>query len=157
MRFSVPGILPIMAASLIVAMPGKASDFDLVKQRLGGRWRFLEDKQPYETTFEIVSQGAAFLERNSGFTVVYYPDGTALMMTLFTKDGYQVRLRASAADKEGSSIKFVFQDSTNLAPHTPHISGLTLIFRDKDHVLERWRLVDERDAESTFDFELTRN
>jgi hypothetical protein len=45
----------------------------------------------------------------------------------------------------------------NLAAHAPQINGLTLIFRDKNHVLERWRMVDERDAESTFDFELTRN
>jgi hypothetical protein len=53
--------------------------------------------------------------------------------------------------------KITLTAATNLAVHAPHINGLTLIFRDKNHVLERWRMVDKRDAESTFDFELTRN
>ena len=156
MRHSVPGTLLIIAASLNVAMLGEPSDFNLLKQRLEGKWTFLEDKKPYETTFEIVSHGAALLEKNSGFAVVYYPDGTALMMTLFTKDGYQVRSRASGADKEGSLIQFVFQDATNLAPNAAHITGLALKFTGRDHVSERWRMVDEHGAESNFAFELTR-
>jgi hypothetical protein len=77
-------------------------------------------------------------------------------MTLFTKDGYQVRLRASGADKEGSLIQFVFQDATNLAPNAAHITGLALKFSGRDHVSERRRMVDERGAESNFAFELTR-
>jgi hypothetical protein len=157
MGLSVPGTLLLIAASLNLALPGEASDFDRLKQRLEGKWTFLEDKQPYETTFEIMSHGAALLERNTGFSVVYYPDGTTLMMTLFTKDGYQVRLRASGADKEGSLIQFAFQDATNLAPHAAHITGLTLEFRSRNHVLERWRMVDKRGTESNFAFELTRN
>jgi hypothetical protein len=157
MRLSVPGTLLIIAAGLNVAMPGEPSGFDSLKQRLEGKWTFLEDKQPYETTFEIMSHGSALLEKNTGFSVVYYPDGAALMMTLFTKDGYQVRLRASAADKDGSLIQFVFQDATNLAPHAAHITGLTLTFRGRDHVSETWRMVDKLGAESNFVFELTRN
>src|ERR1035441_1260023 len=157
MRLSVPRTLLIIAASLNVAMPGEPRDFSLLKQRLEGKWTFSEDKQRYETTFEIMSHGAALLEKNTGFSVVYYPDGTTLMMTLFTKDGYQVRLRASGTEKEGSLIQFVFQDATNLAPHEGHITGLTLIFRSRDHVSEMWRMVDERGAESNFSFELTRN
>jgi len=139
-----------------VATNGLASDFDLLKQKLDGRWTFFEDKEKYETTFEPISHGAALLERNAGFTVVYYPDGGSMMMTLFTKDGYQVRLRGHGIDQKSSSIDFAFQDATNLPAGATYINGLTLTFKDKDHIVEKWKMVDASGSQSSFDFELTR-
>jgi hypothetical protein len=148
--------LLLTAGTVSSAGAGPANDFDLLKQKLEGRWTFVEDGKKYDATFERVSHGAALLERNSGFMVVYYPDGHSLMMTLFTKDGYQVRLRAPGIDEKSSSADFVFQDTTNLAAGAAYMNGLKLILESKDHVVERWKMVDAHGAESSFDFELTR-
>lgn len=148
--------LLLMTGSFSIAGTGPANDFEVLKQKLEGRWTFLEDGKKYDASFELVSHGAALLERNSGFAIVYYPDGGALMMTLFTKDGYQVRLRAQGIDQKSSVADFVFQDTTNLAAGAAHINGLTLIFESNKHVVERWKMVDTQGAESSFNFDLTR-
>jgi hypothetical protein len=51
------------------------ADFEDLKSRLIGTWRFTENGQPYEATFEVVAHGHAILKRNSGFIAVYHPDG----------------------------------------------------------------------------------
>ena len=76
------------------------SDFEDLKSRLVGTWSFTENGQSYDTTFEAVAHGHAILERNSGFIAVYHPDGVhSLLMTLYTRDGNQPRLRAKALEK----------------------------------------------------------
>jgi hypothetical protein len=85
--------------------------------RAGGTtstWSFTESGQSYEATFEAVAHGHAILERNSGFIAVYHPDGVhSLLMTLYTRDGNQPRLRAKGFGENPASITFVFQDITN--------------------------------------------
>ena len=139
-----------------VAANGVSRDFSTLKSKLEGSWTFVEDGKKYDTTFEAVSQGAALLERNSGFTVMYYPNGTALMMTLFTKDGPQIRLQAPGLDAKTNSVNFTFKDATNLPTGAGHINGLRLTFKDTNHVLETWSMLSASGSQSTFAFELTR-
>jgi hypothetical protein len=88
--------------------------------------------QSYEAIFEAVSHGRALLERNSGFIAVYHPDGVhGLLMTLYTRDGNQPRLRAKGFGENPSSIRFTLQDITNWEQGSEHINGLELFQRSR--------------------------
>ncbi len=101
--------------------------------------------------------GHAILERNSGFIAVYYPvDVHSLLMTLYTRDGNQPRLRAKGFGENPASITFVFQDITNWKKGTEHINGLELFFKDRDHLIEKWETLNPDGTKARFEFELTR-
>ncbi len=131
-------------------------DFDNLKNRLLGTWTFIEDNTSYEVRFEAVSHGNALLERNSGFIAVYHPDGPSIMMTLYTRDGNQPRFRAKELGRKSQSIRFVFLDITNWKSGTEHINGLEIVFKDRDHVIERWETLQPDRKKVIFDFELIR-
>jgi hypothetical protein len=134
------------------------SDFEDLKSRLVGTWSFTENGQSYDATFEVVAHGHAILERNAGFIAVYHPDGVHfLLMTLYTRDGNQPRLRAKGFEENPASITFVFQDITNWKKGTKHINGLELFFEDRDHVIEKWKLLKPDGTKRQFEFELVRN
>ena len=132
------------------------SDFEDLKRRLVGTWSFTENGQSYDATFEAVSHGRALLERNSGFIVVYYPDYDSLLMTLYTRDGNQPRFRARGFEENSRSIRFIFQDITNWKSGTEHINELEIVFKDQDHVMEKWETLQPDGAKAGFEFELTR-
>ena len=133
------------------------SDFETLKSRLVGTWSFTENGQSYEATFETVSHGHAVLERNSGFVAVYHPNGVhSLLMTLYTRDGNQPRLRAKGFGGNPASITFVFQDITNWKKGTEHINGLEVFFKDRDHLSEKWETLNPDGTKTHFEFELTR-
>ena len=133
------------------------SDFEDLKRRLVGTWSLTENGQSYDATFEAVAHGRAVLERNSGFIAVYHPDGVhSLLMTLYTRDGNQPRLRARGFGENPASITFVFQDITNWKKGTEHINGLELFFNDRDQVSEKWETLNPDGTKTHFEFELTR-
>ena len=144
------------------------SDFKDLKRRLVGppsrdvygatsTWSFTENGQSYDATFEAVAHGHAILERNSGFIAVYHPDGVhSLLMTLYTRDRNQPRLRAKGFGENPASITFVFQDITNWKKGTEHINGLELFFKDRDHLSEKWETLNPDGTKTHFEFELTR-
>src|SRR6266481_7241876 len=133
------------------------SDFGDLKSRLVGTWSFTENGQSYDATFEAVAHGYAILERNSGFIAVYHPDGVhSLLMTLYTRDGNQARLRAKGFGENPASITFVFQEITNWKKGTEHINGLELFFKDRDHLSEKWETLNPDGTKTHFEFELTR-
>ena len=144
------------------------SDFEDLKGRLVGpplhdgygatsTWSFTENGQSYNATFEAVAHGHAILERNSGFIAVYHPDGVrSLLMTLYTRDGNQPRLRAKGFGENPNQMIFVFQDITNWKKGTEHINGLELFFKDRDHLSEKWETSNPDGTKTHFEFELTR-
>jgi hypothetical protein len=133
------------------------SDFENLKNQLIGTWSFMENGQPYEATFEAVSHGHALLERNSGFIAVYHPDGVhGVLMTLYTRDGNQPRLRAKGFGENPNSIAFTFKDITNWEKGIEHINGLELFFKDRDHLIEKWETLKPEGTKTHFEFELTR-
>jgi hypothetical protein len=136
--------------------PAEAALFESLRDRLVGTWTFVEDGKSYDATFEAVSHGRALLEKNSGYIAVYCPDEASVSMTLYTRDGNQPRFRATGADAAAQSIKFVFRDITNWKNDTEHINGLEIVFKDQDHIVERWETLQPNGKKSTFNFELTR-
>ena len=130
--------------------------FEYLKVRLVGSWSFVEDNETHVTTFEAVSHGNALLEKNSGFIAVYHPDGADLVMTLYTRDANQPRLRSMGTDPEAKSIHFAFRDITNWVPGTERIDGLEIVFTDDAHVTERWETLQPDGTRHTFDFDLVR-
>lgn len=115
------------------------ADFEDLKSRLIGTWGFIENGESYDATFEVVAHGHAILERNSGFIAVYHPDRVhGLLVTLYTRDGNQPRLRAQGFGENPNQMIFVFQDITNWKKGTEHINGLELFFKDRDHLIEKW-------------------
>ena len=134
------------------------SDFEDLKSRLVGTWTFTENGQSYDATFEAVAHGHAIQERNSGFIAVYHPDGVhSLLMTLYTRDGNQPRLRAKGFGENPASIAFAFKDITNWKKGTEHINGLELFFKDRDHLTENWETLNPDGTKTHFEFELTRS
>jgi lipoate-protein ligase A len=131
-------------------------DFENLKNRLLGTWTFIEDNKRYEATFEAVSHGSALLERNSGFIAVYHSDGDSMVMTLYTRDGNQPRFRATGFEGKPQFIRFVFQDITNWKSGTEHINGLEIVFKDRDHVIEKWETLRQDGRKLSFEFELIR-
>jgi hypothetical protein len=154
----------VIVALIALAMAGTNgaellnSDFENLKNWLIGTWSFMESGQSYEATFEAVSHGHALLERNSGFIAVYHPDGVhGLLMTLYTRDGNQPRLRAKGFGENPNSIVFAFKDITNWEKGTEHINGLELFFKDRNHLIEKWETSKPDGAKTDFEFELTRS
>jgi len=144
------------------------SDFEDLKRRLVGpplrdgygatsTWSFAENGQSYDATFEAVAHGYAILERNSGFIAVYHPDRVhSLLMTLYTREGNQPRLRAKGFGENPASIAFTFKDVTGWTKGTEHINGLELFFKDRDHLSEKWEALNPDGTKGHFEFELTR-
>ena len=130
--------------------------FENLKNRLVGSWTFLEDGKSYEATFEVVSHGNALLERNSGFIAVYHPDALSVLMTLYTRDGNQPRFRAADNRPLSDSIRFSFLDITNWTSDSEHINALEIVFKDRDHVIEKWETLQPDGTKSSFAFELIR-
>jgi hypothetical protein len=93
------------------------SDFEDLKRRLVGTWSFTENGQPDDATFEAIAHGHAILERNSGFIAVYHPDGVhSMLMTLYTRDGNQPRLRAKGFGENPASI--AIEKNATIGVHT---------------------------------------
>jgi hypothetical protein len=127
-------IVIVALAALAVAVHYGAvllnADFETLKSMLVGTWSFVENGQSYDATFEAVSHGHAILERNSGVIAVYHPDGVhSLLMTLYTREGNQPRLRAKGFGESPNQMILVFQDITNWKKGTEHINSLELFFK----------------------------
>jgi hypothetical protein len=92
-----------------------------------------------------------------GFIAVYHPDGVhSMLMTLYTRDGNQPRLRAKRFGENPNQMTFVFKDITNWKKGTEHINGLELFFKDHDHLIEKWETLKPDRTKTRFEFELTR-
>ena len=133
------------------------ADFETLKSRLIGTWSFTENGQSYDATFETVAHGHAILERNSGFIAVYHPDGVhGLLITLYTSDENQPRLRAKGFGENPNQMIFVFKEITNWKKGTDRINGLELFFKDRDHLIEKWETLKPDGTKTYFEFELTK-
>src|SRR5262245_56812174 len=109
MRLSAIAFLSFALAGVQGAELSNA-DFETLKSRLIGTWRFMEYGQSYDAMFELVAHGHAILERNSGFITVYYPDGVhSLLMTLYTREGNQPRLRTPGFGENPAQMMWTFK------------------------------------------------
>jgi len=109
---------------------------------LAGTWQATgPDGTPATITYRLVSDGTALLEELSveDMVTVYHPDGDAIMLTHYCAGNNQPRLRSSGPGADGRTLRFDFQDITNLAdPRVEYMSDLTITFVDADHFRQEW-------------------
>src|SRR5262249_45100209 len=104
---------------------------------LEGRWT---TTNAFPATFARVARGAA-VTQDSGFFVVWYPDGDALVAALFPDDGYHARLRSRRIVEANGELvaELVAEDVGNVSPKQPIARSLTLTLAPNDAtVTERW-------------------
>jgi hypothetical protein len=116
--------------------------FDVLKA-LVGEWQEVgKDGKGTVVSYELVAGGSALVERmdpgtDHSMVSVYHPDGAKVMMTHFCAEGNQPRMKG---DGDAKSMSFTMIDITNLPkPTDGHMEGLTLTFKDKDHLVQEWR------------------
>jgi len=134
----------VLVAAAIPALGGERS-VPAGFQRLAslvGTWQATgPDGTPATITYRLVSDGTALLEEMSheGMITMYYPDGDAVMLTHYCAGNNQPRLRATGPSADGRTLRFDFQDITNLTdPKTEYMSDLTITFLDADHFRQEW-------------------
>ena len=118
------------------------ASFDALKA-LVGEWREVgKGDKGTVVSYELVAGGSALLERmdpgtDHSMVSVYHPDGDKVMMTHYCAEGNQPRMRGEG---DAKSLNFTMFDITNLpAVSAGHMEGLTLTFKDKDHLVQEWR------------------
>ena len=132
--------------------------FDVLKALVGEWQQVGMDGKGTVVSYELVAGGSALVERMDPGTdhlmvSVYHPDGAKVMMTHFCAEGNQPRMRG---DGDAKSMSFTMIDITNLPkPTDGHMEGLTLTFKDKDHLVQEWRHK-TGDKVEVFKFELER-
>jgi hypothetical protein len=141
--------LILFLAVLTLAVPALAAsksqpEFDQLKS-LAGNWEGpATEGKPAHINYQVVSGGSAVMEtiqeKSAALMItMYHLDGDQLMMTHYCMANNQPRMRADAATSSPNSIKFKYVDATNLAtPDDGHMVGLTIDFKDADHVATHW-------------------
>jgi len=145
-----PILLVLAFVMTLASLPATAGEgdaataFDRLKP-LVGTW---EGKGPdgstATVTYRLVSNGTALMEELSveGMVTMYYPDGDAVMLTHYCAGNNQPRMRAVRPKAGDPSLKFAFQDITNLAdPEAEYMSDVTLTFLDANHFRQEWTSV----------------
>jgi len=151
-----------ISLSLLLTLPALAGEgtdaaWESLKS-LAGTWEGASGKAT--VTYTVVSNGNAVMETlkppapEPEMITMYHRDGNALMATHYCSIGNQPRMRATDADAK--TIKFKFADITNLSrPDGAHISDLTVIIEDADHLTQEWTAV-EKGKETKEVFKWTR-
>jgi hypothetical protein len=91
---------------------------------------------------------------NNAYVGMYSVDQNSILLTLFTKDGNQPRLRAPA-ESSGDTIDFSFVDISNLKPKQGYINGLSIKFIDRNKIVETWSWHQDG-SDYKFSFEMKR-
>lgn len=154
-------LLLATAATLSAGPIDAKAGFDAMK-KLEGSWKQVnKDGTTTYLSLSVVSGGSAILEQMTGkdrtrvsMTSVYHLDGDALVMTHYSGQGNQPRMRAGLI--EPHKVKFESYEVLNLkTPTASHMSSVTFTFKDNDHLTQEWTNK-EGSKESRIVFELTR-
>ncbi len=126
--FAVVGIFCVMsvcyawagtAASADASQSNSGAAFDKLKT-LAGQWEASTQKGNVTSSWELVSNGTALLEKikvpgESEMVTVYYLEGNRLVLTHYCTAGNQPHMRAAAFEPGSNVIRFDFLSATNLA------------------------------------------
>ncbi len=121
---------------------GKADEgFEKLKA-LVGQWQGkAPDGSPVTVAYELVSGGHTLMEHLSfgDMITMYHVDGGHLMLTHYCEGNNQPRMRSGGLGADGKTLQFKFFDATNLArPTDQHMTGLTVTFKDENHITQQW-------------------
>jgi hypothetical protein len=140
----------------------RAELLDTLKS-LEGTWT-MDDENGQTITasvFTVSSGGSVVREimfpgQPHEMTNVYHMDGPDMVVTHYCAVGNQPRMRATPGNEPGT-IAFEFDSVTNMTKPDEHrMSGLVLVMKDQDHIVQKWTSFSGDKATDTVEFELTR-
>ncbi len=151
------------ASPAVVAKASEAQTAELLGRIkiLDGTWEMIgPDGQKSTIIFKTVSGGTAVREimfpgTGHEMTNMYHMDGPSIVMTHFCAAGNQPRMRATAF--VNNSIAFTSDSVSNLTSmNDQYMGAMTLVFKDADHIEERWQHMAGDKVSHGPNFELTR-
>ncbi len=128
------------------AAPTSSPEFEMMKS-LVGTWKgtaTMEGKpENIQVKYKLTSGGTAIEETLMPGTpkemvTVYFLDGSKLMMTHYCSLGNQPRMKLTESVKD-KKLTFKMVDATGMkTANDPHMGGLTITWKDKDHIQQEW-------------------
>ncbi len=121
---------------------------------LAGNWEAETEKGKVTSSYEVVSNGSAVLEKinvpgESEMVTVYHLDGNRLVLTHYCTAGNQPRMQAQAYDPESNQLVFKFAGGDNLRdPNTGHMHDAVLKFTGPDAFTADWTF--HKDGKAAF-------
>ena len=105
---------------------------------LAGQWESASEKAKVTSSWELLSNGTALLERltvagEGEMATVYYLDGDRLVLTHYCTAGNQPHMQAEAFNPGSNQIKFDFAGAGNLASSNDghmHSAQITILGPD---------------------------
>jgi hypothetical protein len=147
-RFTLALFVTLLVAGPALAKAPKASgptSFDKLKD-LSGTWTTTTDMDGKQETFKMnykVTSGGSALEETlfagspKEMISMYTVDQGKVLMTHYCMMGNQPRLQEVSSTK--NQIKLDMRDATGMSsPNDPHMGGLTVTFKDKNHIEQAW-------------------
>jgi hypothetical protein len=140
---------------------GAAAAFAKIKS-LAGNWEAETEKGKVTSSYEVVSNGSAVLEKinvpgESEMVTVYHLDGSRLVLTHYCTAGNQPRMQAEAYDPESNQLVFKFAGGDNLSdPNTGHMHNAVLKFSGPDAFTAVWTFHKDGKAAFTENIQYTR-
>ena len=140
---------------------GAAAAFARIKS-LAGNWEAQTEKGKVTSSYEVVSNGSAVLEKinvpgESEMVTVYHLAGNRLVLTHYCTAGNQPRMQAQAYDPESNQLVFNFAGGDNLSdPNTGHMHNAVLKFSGPDSFTADWTFHKDGKAAFTEDIQYHR-
>jgi hypothetical protein len=157
-------VLALSCLSAVAFLPNATTSGNAGFEKLtslAGTWKGTSPEGEITLTYKRVSGGSAVMEINDsehhkdGMITMYHLDGKDLIMTHYCSMGNQPRMRASALTADGKLV-FSFVAGTNMTPDDAHMHGLTITFKDNEHMTQEWTLRSSGKDEKLPPFEMTR-
>ncbi len=127
-----------------------------------GSWKGTDPQgKPLTLSYKMVSEDKAVMEtlgiggKEESMITMYHLDNDGVMATHYCSMGNQPRMRLDRKKSDDHTFSFVFKDATNLKSRKdPHINGLTITIKDKDHILQEWSMIGKgKETREIFTFE----
>jgi hypothetical protein len=138
-----------------------ASGLDQFKP-LVGSWKGTDPQgKPLTLSYKMVSEDKTLMEslgmdgKEESMITMYHLDNEGVMATHYCSMGNQPRMRLDRKKSNDHTFAFVYRDATNLkSKKDPHINGLTITIKDKDHLFQEWSMIDKgKETREIFTFE----
>ena len=149
-----PGIVAKATDAQIADLLGRVKSLD-------GEWEMTGPGGEKGTiVFKTIAGGSAVREimfpgTEHEMTNLYHVDGPTLVVTHYCAAGNQPHMRATQAT--GNSIVFICDSVSNLtAKDQTYMGGLTLVFKDANHITQKWAHMADGKTTLGPDFDLTR-
>lgn len=133
----------VQAAYAVPKSEGNAAAAFNKLKALAGTWEATTQKGQVTTTYEVVSNGSAVLERlkvpgETEMVTVYNLDGNKLVLTHYCSAGNQPRMETSGLGPDGELV-FNFAGGDNLSdPNAGHMHHAVLKFGGADDFTYDW-------------------